>query len=244
MRMRTPAAPGGRGLFSEEQKAGDPGQRRTKGVQGPKMERSVLRSADAIATFPATSGAQRSAPPTKTRDRRSVRGREEPDGRHQEVSVGRQPKTPSAQAPGREALWRTLVTLPRRRPARQKGRTSCAARGLIESGAPDFASVGMERWWCRLQPGFSGPVVGCWFGEAARRLDYERGRNGPGPLVLVCRRQGICGHSGCGCSAIAAMSENRVIGDAGRIPWHLPEDFSVVKANHDGPRPGDGTPHV
>lgn len=25
--------------------------------------------------------------------------------------------------------------------------------------------------------------------------------------------------------AIAAMSENRVIGDAGNIPWHLPEDF-------------------
>lgn len=25
--------------------------------------------------------------------------------------------------------------------------------------------------------------------------------------------------------AIAAMSENRVIGDSGKIPWHLPEDF-------------------
>lgn len=25
--------------------------------------------------------------------------------------------------------------------------------------------------------------------------------------------------------AIAAMSENRVIGDSGRIPWHLPADF-------------------
>ncbi|MFO1460560.1 MAG: dihydrofolate reductase [Verrucomicrobiota bacterium] len=29
--------------------------------------------------------------------------------------------------------------------------------------------------------------------------------------------------------AIAAMSENRVIGDAGRIPWHLPEDFRWFK---------------
>lgn len=29
--------------------------------------------------------------------------------------------------------------------------------------------------------------------------------------------------------AIAAMSENRVIGNAGRIPWHLPEDFKWVK---------------
>ncbi|MEM7790814.1 MAG: dihydrofolate reductase, partial [Verrucomicrobiota bacterium] len=25
--------------------------------------------------------------------------------------------------------------------------------------------------------------------------------------------------------AIAAMAENRVIGHAGDIPWHLPEDF-------------------
>jgi dihydrofolate reductase len=30
--------------------------------------------------------------------------------------------------------------------------------------------------------------------------------------------------------AIAAMSENRVIGNAGQIPWHLPEDFKWVKA--------------
>jgi dihydrofolate reductase len=30
--------------------------------------------------------------------------------------------------------------------------------------------------------------------------------------------------------AIAAMSENRVIGNANRIPWHLPEDFKWVKA--------------
>lgn len=30
--------------------------------------------------------------------------------------------------------------------------------------------------------------------------------------------------------AIAAMSENRVIGNAGKIPWHLPEDFKWVKA--------------
>lgn len=29
--------------------------------------------------------------------------------------------------------------------------------------------------------------------------------------------------------AIAAMSENRVIGDAGKIPWHLPEDFKWFK---------------
>ncbi len=30
--------------------------------------------------------------------------------------------------------------------------------------------------------------------------------------------------------AIAAMSENRVIGNAGEIPWHLPEDFKWFKA--------------
>lgn len=29
--------------------------------------------------------------------------------------------------------------------------------------------------------------------------------------------------------AIAAMAENRVIGDGGRIPWHLPEDFRWFK---------------
>lgn len=29
--------------------------------------------------------------------------------------------------------------------------------------------------------------------------------------------------------AIAAMAENRVIGDQGKIPWHLPEDFKWVK---------------
>ena len=29
--------------------------------------------------------------------------------------------------------------------------------------------------------------------------------------------------------AIAAMSENRVIGNRGKIPWHLPEDFKWVK---------------
>lgn len=29
--------------------------------------------------------------------------------------------------------------------------------------------------------------------------------------------------------AIAAMAENRVIGDHGRIPWNLPEDFQWVK---------------
>lgn len=30
--------------------------------------------------------------------------------------------------------------------------------------------------------------------------------------------------------AIAAMAENRVIGAANRIPWHLPEDFKWFKA--------------
>lgn len=30
--------------------------------------------------------------------------------------------------------------------------------------------------------------------------------------------------------AIVAMSENRVIGNAGAIPWHLPEDFKFFKA--------------
>src|SRR5271166_2104453 len=30
--------------------------------------------------------------------------------------------------------------------------------------------------------------------------------------------------------AIAAMSENRVIGDGGKIPWHLPEDFKWFKS--------------
>ena len=29
--------------------------------------------------------------------------------------------------------------------------------------------------------------------------------------------------------AIAAMSENRVIGNRGDIPWHLPEDFKWFK---------------
>lgn len=29
--------------------------------------------------------------------------------------------------------------------------------------------------------------------------------------------------------AIAAMSENRVIGNKGAIPWHIPEDFKWVK---------------
>src|SRR5210317_2144762 len=29
--------------------------------------------------------------------------------------------------------------------------------------------------------------------------------------------------------AIAAMSENRVIGCKGKIPWHIPEDFKWVK---------------
>jgi dihydrofolate reductase len=30
--------------------------------------------------------------------------------------------------------------------------------------------------------------------------------------------------------AIVAMAENRVIGHAGAIPWHLPEDFKFFKA--------------
>ena len=30
--------------------------------------------------------------------------------------------------------------------------------------------------------------------------------------------------------AIVAMSENRAIGNAGNIPWHLPEDFKFFKA--------------
>jgi len=30
--------------------------------------------------------------------------------------------------------------------------------------------------------------------------------------------------------AIVAMAENRVIGNAGAIPWHLPEDFKFFKA--------------
>ena len=30
--------------------------------------------------------------------------------------------------------------------------------------------------------------------------------------------------------AIAAMSENRVIGNGPDIPWHLPEDFTFFKA--------------
>jgi dihydrofolate reductase len=31
-------------------------------------------------------------------------------------------------------------------------------------------------------------------------------------------------------NAIAALSENRVIGNGNRIPWHLPEDFKFFKA--------------
>ena len=34
--------------------------------------------------------------------------------------------------------------------------------------------------------------------------------------------------------AIAAMSENRVIGNANRIPWHLPEDFKWFKKTTTG----------
>ena len=34
--------------------------------------------------------------------------------------------------------------------------------------------------------------------------------------------------------AIAAMSENRVIGDGNKIPWHLPEDFKWFKKTTTG----------
>ena len=34
--------------------------------------------------------------------------------------------------------------------------------------------------------------------------------------------------------AIAAMSENRVIGNSGKIPWHIPEDFQWVKQCTEG----------
>jgi dihydrofolate reductase len=34
--------------------------------------------------------------------------------------------------------------------------------------------------------------------------------------------------------AIAAMSENRVIGNGPKIPWHLPEDFKFFKATTTG----------
>ncbi|MGH3347465.1 MAG: dihydrofolate reductase, partial [Nocardioides sp.] len=30
--------------------------------------------------------------------------------------------------------------------------------------------------------------------------------------------------------AVAAYAENRVIGDHGRIPWHIPDDFAHFKA--------------
>jgi dihydrofolate reductase len=33
---------------------------------------------------------------------------------------------------------------------------------------------------------------------------------------------------------VAAYAENRVIGDHGRIPWHLPEDFAHFKATTTG----------
>ena len=32
-----------------------------------------------------------------------------------------------------------------------------------------------------------------------------------------------------GVSIIAALSSNRVIGDKGKIPWHIPEDFKLFK---------------
>ena len=34
--------------------------------------------------------------------------------------------------------------------------------------------------------------------------------------------------------AIAAMSENRVIGNGNQIPWHLPEDFKWFKKTTTG----------
>ncbi|MFZ4818571.1 MAG: dihydrofolate reductase [Limisphaerales bacterium] len=44
--------------------------------------------------------------------------------------------------------------------------------------------------------------------------------------VFVIARSPITGDETMGhLRAIAAMSENRVIGDSGRIPWHLPADF-------------------
>ena len=34
---------------------------------------------------------------------------------------------------------------------------------------------------------------------------------------------------------IAALDENRVIGNKGQIPWHLPEDFKHFKETTKGP---------
>ncbi len=34
--------------------------------------------------------------------------------------------------------------------------------------------------------------------------------------------------------AIAAMARNRIIGNAGKIPWHIPEDFKHFKSTTEG----------
>lgn len=46
------------------------------------------------------------------------------------------------------------------------------------------------------------------------------------PLFTICGVKGF--------KAIAAMSENRVIGDGNAIPWHLPEDFKWFKKTTTG----------
>lgn len=43
---------------------------------------------------------------------------------------------------------------------------------------------------------------------------------------------------------IVAMSENRVIGREGKIPWDLPEDRKKISNADDGKCYCDGTPHV
>ena len=39
---------------------------------------------------------------------------------------------------------------------------------------------------------------------------------------------------------IAAVARNGVIGNGPEMPWHLPEDFALLQADHDGPRPRHG----
>lgn len=34
--------------------------------------------------------------------------------------------------------------------------------------------------------------------------------------------------------AIAAMAHNRIIGNAGKIPWHIPEDFAHFRETTKG----------
>ena len=36
---------------------------------------------------------------------------------------------------------------------------------------------------------------------------------------------------------IAALAQNRVIGNANQIPWHIPEDFAFFKRYTTGERP-------